>query len=99
MFKLTFFVVSMMISNVANSWTPNNEKSKVVQIVQWQGTQSTVILLGSGVRCYIPATETNLISLVLSLYISKSDAYWHCADLEENIGGYLSHRLHRVVTG
>lgn len=97
MFKTISTVLCLLFSSFAMSWTPNGEKSKVVKMIQWNGNSDVVVILESGVRCYIPANETMMISFALSLYMSQKEADWHCYDEAVSKGGYQSHKIHRVI--
>lgn len=95
--KIVFVLCSIMPSFSSWAWTPNGEASRIKQMIQWENNQKVVVQLESGLRCNIPSTETNLISLALSLYVTQRKATWHCYDATENVGGFSTHRLHRVV--
>ncbi len=71
----------------------------IKEFVQWEasdGAGYAVMKLESNVICYIPLKEKELYSLVLSLYMAKKNISVHCHATEKNIGGYLSHKLHRI---
>jgi hypothetical protein len=97
MYKKIGLVLCILFSSFAMSWTPSGERSKVVKMIQWNGNADVVVKLESGIFCYIPANETMMISFALSLYMSQKKADWHCYDAAVSKGGYMSHKVHRVI--
>lgn len=97
MMKKTFFIVLVLFSSFASAWTPNGASLTVKGIIEWENNQHVVVWLSNDTKCYIPANESNLISFVYTLYVNQKKASWHCHDAETTVGGYKTHRLHRVV--
>ena len=97
MLKSIVFIALMSFSNIVDAWTPNGTSLTVKGIVEWEGDQHVVVWLSNDIKCYIPSNESNLISFVYALYLNQKSASWHCHDAEKNVGGYKTHRLHRVV--
>jgi len=97
MLRTILFSIAILLSSFANAWTPNGASLKVKGIIEWEGNQAVVVWLSNDIKCYIPSNETNLISFVYTLYVNQKSASWHCHDAETSVGGYKTHRLHRVV--
>lgn len=98
-FLAILVLVFVSLQTSAFSWV-YTENTTIKQIIQWEiknDTAKAVIKLENGTQCYIPLKETELYSLALSLYMSKRKISIHCHQTEENIGGYPSHKVHRIV--
>lgn len=88
-----FFVIG--VSN-ANALVHNNNV-KINEIIEWNNNSPIHLLLSNGNRCYVPSTEKNLYSLVLTLFTSAKSSDIVCFDSEEETNGFLAHRIHRVI--
>lgn len=86
-----------LLSSTAFAWTPSGEKVTVDLIYEWQDNNVIIFKTSLGHYCYIPADEKNMYSLVLSLMATGKQASIHCHDSEENYGGILAHRVHRII--
>lgn len=90
-------LAGLLVSPGAMAWTPNGETVTIDNIYQWEENRDVVFKTSLGHYCYIPATETAMYSLVLSLMTSGKRASIHCHDATVNKGGYDAHRVHRVI--
>ena len=80
----------------ANAWV-YSENVQIAQITQWQDSAPIYFLLSNKTTCYIPATEKNMYALILDLHVTGKKANVHCHDSEDDFGGVLGHRLHRII--
>lgn len=72
--------------------------AKILGIVQWQDNSPVFFETAPGTFCYVPASEKNMIALILSLYGSGRAADIHCHPSVETYAGIPGHRLHRIVS-
>lgn len=72
--------------------------AKVLSIAQWQDSSPIYIQLAPDTWCYVPATEKNMIALIMSLQATGRSADFHCHATPEVFGGMTGYRLHRVIT-
>ena len=89
------FFLSILNVNNANAWV-FSENVTVKNMIQWQGDSPIYFTLSNGTRCYIPATEKNMYSLILSAFATSKSMDVHCHDTLEEYGGISGHRLNRV---
>lgn len=92
-----FVFVTLIVSNPVMAWTPNGEKATIDRLYNWQDNGVALFVTSLGHICYIPQNEDKMYSLVLSLFTSGMQASIHCHDTEENYGGLMAHRVHRVI--
>jgi hypothetical protein len=98
--QMTFILtIASGIFTSVNSyaWIPSGETVTVTEVIQWQDNSPIVFRLSSGHFCYIENGEKNAYSVILALYMSGNKASIHCHDAEENKGGYMARKMHRVV--
>lgn len=87
----------LLSASASHAWIPGGEIASIDEIIQWQDNLPIVFKLSNGYHCWIPNEEKAAYSLILSLYASGKKASIYCHDAEENKGGYLAHRLHRIT--
>ena len=93
----TAAVIGMLAySGNAYAWVQSDGVT-VSNIIEWQDDAPVYFTLSNGTVCYVPNTEKNLYSLVLSIYASGKSANIHCHDSVETYGGVEGHRLHRII--
>jgi hypothetical protein len=79
------------------AWVYTQDTS-IKELIQWEGNSPKVVItLQNGTRCYIPTQEKELYSLALSLYMAQKKINIHCHEAEVNVGGYPSHKVHRII--
>jgi translation initiation factor IF-1 len=82
---------------MTSAWIPNGDMVTVTEVIQWQDNSPIVFRLSSGLYCYIESAEKNAYSMVLGLYMSGNKVAVHCHDAEENKGGIMAHKMHRMI--
>lgn len=93
--SIIFVLIAGLIATNANAVTFGSETVK--EIIQWQDNSPIYFkLTTSGEWCYIPATEKNMYSLVLSLYVSGKSSHFECNDIVDNYGSINGRRLMRI---
>jgi len=95
------FVAGLFLFFSSNSFAwVESVNITVSQMVMWESsTKYSVFRLSNGTNCHVPLggeDDKELYSFMLSLYMTGKTLNLHCYDAEENIGGYTSHRIHRV---
>jgi hypothetical protein len=90
------FLAGLALSSPASAWVIS-ENATVDQIWGWQDDNPVYFKLSDGTMCYVPSTEKNLYSLILSLFATGKKATFHCWDSEETVAGVSGHRTHRVI--
>jgi hypothetical protein len=92
-----FVLVFVSTQSFAFAWV-HTKDTTIKELVQWEGiSPNAVIILHNGIKCYIPTKEKELYSLALSLYLAKRKIEIHCHETAVNIGGYSSHKVHRII--
>jgi hypothetical protein len=95
---LAIFILAFVSTQVFGFGWVHTRDTIITEIIQWEGdSPKVVITLQNGTRCYIPTQEKELYSLALSLYMAKRKIEIHCHELEVNVGGYPSHKVHRII--
>ncbi len=100
---LLFVFVGLLSIGNANAWVSVSDATitEFIQFNEGIGRDYTVIKVtdsaSNSILCHIPYAEKNLSSLVLSLYMANKKGIYHCYDDTIDIGGYITHRLHRVI--
>ena len=96
----TIFTLAVLLSQSASAWV-FVDNVKIQNLVTYEDpVGKTVVLFGNDtgtLQCYVPVSEKNLTAMVLSAFMSGKALSVHCYDLEENVGGYPSHKLHRMI--
>ena len=100
---ITFALIGTLITGNVYAWASVND-ARVTEFIQFNegiARDYTVLKVtdstGVSILCNVPYAEKNLTSLVLSLYMAGKKATYHCYDETLDVGGYLTHRLHRVI--
>lgn len=70
--------------------------AKIHGITQWQDNQPVYFRVTPDTYCWVPASEKNMIALIMSLHASGKTADIHCNPAVESVGGIPGHRLHRI---
>jgi len=100
---ISIAILSTGIPPIANAWTPSGELQKITQVITWQDDSpwlGVVYVLSNGQSCYFEPTGSSgeaLLTLVMSAFLSGRTVSVHCYDNQEDIGGFLSHRHHRII--
>lgn len=98
--SLVFLFASMAVQAdpvvVDSSWRYSSN-AKIVLIMEWQDDNPVYFQLDNNEWCYIPSSEKNTYSLLLSLFMSGKKAHIHCHLSTESNGGQGGHRLHRII--
>lgn len=81
----------------ADSWK-HFGSAKILGIAQWQDGSPVYFEVAPGTYCYVPASEKNMIALILSLYSSGRPTDFVCHETAETFGGLPGYRLHRVIS-
>jgi hypothetical protein len=86
----------------ALAWTPDSaDENRIVALIAWQDNMTNVVIVtSSGHYCHFDSKAANghtLLSTVLAAKLSNKGVSLACYDEVENIGGYDSHRLHRIA--
>lgn len=96
--RSAMFLICLIFSIQAFAWVQSTNTT-IKEFIQWEasdGSGYAVMILQTGVICHLPLKEKELYSFILSLYMAKKTFSVHCHDQELNIGGYPSHKLHRI---
>jgi hypothetical protein len=97
--KLSILLILFFVTteSFAFAWVHTRDTT-IKELVQWEGiSPNAVITLQNGTKCYIPTKEKELYSLALSLYLAQRKIEIHCHETAVNIGGYPSHKVHRII--
>ena len=87
----------LAFASTANAWT-YFDSAKILGIVQWQDNSPLYFEVAPGTYCFVPASEKNMIALILSLYASGRLANFHCHPTAETYGDIPAYRLHRIIS-
>jgi hypothetical protein len=96
--KKFIFILALFSAHASAAWVQSGNTT-IKELVQWEasdGSGNVLLKLENNITCHIPLKEKELYSLALSLYMSKKTFSVHCHDAEVNVGGYPSHKLHRL---
>jgi hypothetical protein len=92
-----FTVLSWLFASSAHAWVDIRAVT-ITSVIQWEGDQGVIVVLSNNVRCYIPPTDKQFISLAWLLYTTDRPADVICYDAGDNVNGYVdTHKLHRIV--
>ena len=94
--KLLSVLLLLLVTVNAHAWV-YSDRVTITQVILWQDNAPVYFKLSNGVLCYLPAGESNLYSLVLTLHTTGKMISIHCHDGTENYGGYNGHRVHRLI--
>ncbi|KAA1156126.1 MULTISPECIES: hypothetical protein [Pseudoalteromonas] len=95
--KKLVLILALFSANVS-AWVQSGNTT-IKEFVQWEardGSGYALLILENDILCHIPLKEKELYSLALSLYMSKKTFNVHCHDAVVNLGGYNSHKIHRL---
>jgi len=95
--KMYLIFMGLLITSTCNAWVFTGEVT-ITEVIQWENEKNIVLVLSNPekTKCYVPLIEKNLHSLVLSLYMSGKTFNAHCHDVADDVGGYPSHKIHRI---
>lgn len=74
-----------------------SENVTIDEIISFQNNNAVYFTLSNGTKCYILNDEKNMYSLILAVQSTRKVIDIHCFDTEENTGGFLGHRTHRII--
>jgi hypothetical protein len=94
----------VIVSQSANAWVSASNASvlKVIQFEEGIGRNYTVATISDGTKtftCYVAYNEKLVTTSLLALYMTGKTATIHCHDTPLDIGGFSSHKLHRLIAG
>ena len=99
-FRVSIFVLAIILSQSASAWVAINNVTIKHLVTYEESVQKMVVLFGNDtgtLQCYVPIIEKNLSAMVLSAFMSNKSLTVHCHNSEEDVGGYPSYKLHRMI--
>jgi hypothetical protein len=99
--KKILSLILALHSAQAFSWV-ENQNVTIQELIMWEGADTGVtgFKLSNGVWCYIPGSQKNLHSLILTAYAAGNKAHVYCYDAADPMAGGSvppAHRLHRIT--
>lgn len=93
-------VLLLLLSSQSYGWVETGGMT-INKLIQSEGAVGAgsyaLVRFEGGVDCHVAVDDSSLYSLILSSYVSGKAVLATCYDAEENIGGYTSHKLHRLI--
>lgn len=95
--RIVLAICLLACATSANAWEYFGN-AKILGIVQWQDNSPVYFEVAPGRYCFVPASEKNMIALILSLYSSGRAADIHCHPNAETFAGIPGYRFHRIIS-